>query len=262
VTRLITRDELRAALEHGDIVVLEALPPDHYTREHLPGARNLPLDYIDALAPRLIADTNTSVVTYCSNRACANSKTAAARLVALGYTNVAAYEDGKQDWIEGGLPVETGADEMVAEFTRSTDWAPPGPSVPVEPPARSSPPSSDWCPHPTAGPVRPTRLSAPSAFGWRRPTDGPGGVGCAPASGRGSRTPTAPRGDRRLPRALARALFDPVAYLPARRPGHLRQSALRGPPRSARPTVRRPVWSRPVGRRHRAPVREPRSCVS
>ena len=44
LTRLITRDELRAALEHGNIVLLEALPTDHYTREHLPGARNLPLD--------------------------------------------------------------------------------------------------------------------------------------------------------------------------------------------------------------------------
>jgi rhodanese-related sulfurtransferase len=115
MTRLITRDELRAALEHGDIVLLEALPPDHYTREHIPGARNLPLDDIDALAPRLIADKRTPVVTYCSNRACANSKTAADRLEALGYADVAAYEAGKQDWIEAGLPVEAGADETVAE---------------------------------------------------------------------------------------------------------------------------------------------------
>ena len=53
-------------------------------------------------------------MTYCSSRACANWKTAAARLEALGYTNVAAYEAGKQDWIEAGLPVETSADKVVS----------------------------------------------------------------------------------------------------------------------------------------------------
>jgi rhodanese-related sulfurtransferase len=114
MTRFITRDELRAALERGDIVLLEAFPSAHYARERLPGARNLPLDDIDALAPRLIPDRSSTVVTYCSSCARANSKTAAARLEALGYTNVAAYEAGKQDWIEVGLPVETSADEAVS----------------------------------------------------------------------------------------------------------------------------------------------------
>ena len=30
-------------------------------------------------------------------------------LAALGYTNVREYAEGKQDWIEAGLPVERGA---------------------------------------------------------------------------------------------------------------------------------------------------------
>jgi rhodanese-related sulfurtransferase len=30
-------------------------------------------------------------------------------LAALGYTNVRDYEGGKQDWIDAGLPLETGS---------------------------------------------------------------------------------------------------------------------------------------------------------
>lgn len=31
-----------------------------------------------------------------------------ARLAALGYENVRDYHEGKQDWMEAGLPTETG----------------------------------------------------------------------------------------------------------------------------------------------------------
>lgn len=37
---------------------------------------------------------------------------AAQTLANLGYTNVATYEEGKQDWIDAGLPIET--DRQVA----------------------------------------------------------------------------------------------------------------------------------------------------
>jgi rhodanese-related sulfurtransferase len=46
-------------------------------------------------------------VTYCSNAACPNSGQVAAKLSALGYTNVRTYREGIQDWVEAGLPVES-----------------------------------------------------------------------------------------------------------------------------------------------------------
>lgn len=104
----ITRDELRTAIEGGGVVVLEALPAAYFEKEHLPGARNLPLDDIDDLSARLIPGLNSPVVTYCSNLACNNSTIAAQRLSALGYTEVRKYAEGKQDWVEAGLPVEHG----------------------------------------------------------------------------------------------------------------------------------------------------------
>ena len=51
---------------------------------------------------------NIEIVTYCSNLGCRNSGIAQAKLEALGYTNVAKYAEGKQDWVEAGLPTESG----------------------------------------------------------------------------------------------------------------------------------------------------------
>jgi len=112
--RTITREELRSAIEAGGVVVLEALPPMYFEKEHLPAARNLPLDDIDELAPLLIPAPDTPVVTYCSNTACNNSSIAADRLQALGYTDVRKYAGGKQDWMEASLPVEHGPGVVAA----------------------------------------------------------------------------------------------------------------------------------------------------
>jgi rhodanese-related sulfurtransferase len=48
-------------------------------------------------------------MTYCANAPCPNSGIAARKLEALGYTDVAEYVEGKQDWIDAGLPTQSGA---------------------------------------------------------------------------------------------------------------------------------------------------------
>lgn len=107
MTQTITRQDLQEALRLGQVVLVEALPAMYFEKEHLPGALNMPLDDIDALAGVLVPDKATPLVTYCTGVACPNSKIAAAHLEALGYTNVRAYEAGKEDWIGAGLPVES-----------------------------------------------------------------------------------------------------------------------------------------------------------
>lgn len=105
----ITRDELKARLEAGNPPVLvEALPEQYFRKEHLPGAVNIPHDEIDALAPEVLLDKDAEIVTYCASATCRNSELAAKRLEALGYTNVREYVEGKADWIEAGLPTESG----------------------------------------------------------------------------------------------------------------------------------------------------------
>jgi len=88
--------------------LVEALPEKYYADAHLPGALHLPHDAVDALAPECLPDRNAEIIVYCANRACRNSHIAAQRLAQLGYTRVAVYADGKQDWMEAGLPVERG----------------------------------------------------------------------------------------------------------------------------------------------------------
>lgn len=105
----ISRDELKAKLDgEEDVALVEALPPKHYEDAHLPGALNIPHDQVDELAPKTLPDKSRAVVVYCSNKACQNSPQAARRLDALGYERVYDYEEGKQDWIEAGLPTESG----------------------------------------------------------------------------------------------------------------------------------------------------------
>ncbi len=63
---LISLDELKAKIDRGDdFVLLEALAPEYYRKEHLPGAKNLPYERVAELAPELLPDKNADVVLYC-----------------------------------------------------------------------------------------------------------------------------------------------------------------------------------------------------
>ncbi len=104
----ITRETLhRKLLSTARPTLLEALPEKYYADKHLPGALNMPHDRVDELAPALLPDKGAEVVVYCANRQCQNSHVAARRLAALGYSNIAVYAHGKQDWDEAGLPFES-----------------------------------------------------------------------------------------------------------------------------------------------------------
>ena len=81
---------------------------DLLRRGHLPGAVNIPHTQVRELAPAMLPDLDSPIVTYCSNTACRNSEIAANQLLSLGYTNVRKYAEGKQDWTEAGLPLEAG----------------------------------------------------------------------------------------------------------------------------------------------------------
>ncbi|HCU50472.1 MAG TPA: sulfurtransferase [Micromonosporaceae bacterium] len=113
MTTLISRDEVAAAIQAGHVTVVDALGGDYYAQQHLPGALPLVEADVDRLAPSLLPDKGAAIVTYCSSPSCPNSQQVANRLVALGYTNVRKYREGIQDWVEAGLPVETGTPASV-----------------------------------------------------------------------------------------------------------------------------------------------------
>jgi rhodanese-related sulfurtransferase len=107
MTRIIDRPALQARIAANPrLLLLEALPEEYYAQGHLPGALNFPHDRVAELAPHVAARLDAEIVVYCANRSCQNSHIAAAELARRGYTDVSVYAQGKQDWIEAGLPVQ------------------------------------------------------------------------------------------------------------------------------------------------------------
>jgi rhodanese-related sulfurtransferase len=104
---LITRDELKSKIDAGNVTVVDALGGEYHAQRHLPGALPLAPPEVDAKASTLLPDRDAAIVTYCSGTTCPNSAQVADRLTALGYTNVRAYHEGIEDWVNAGLPTES-----------------------------------------------------------------------------------------------------------------------------------------------------------
>lgn len=102
----ISREQVADRLRLGEPQTLvEVLGYDWWADAHLPGAVNLPASKVGDLAPALLSDLDAPLVVYAS-RSCAEAHYAAAVLEALGYSHVQVYSEGKEDWIEAGLPVD------------------------------------------------------------------------------------------------------------------------------------------------------------
>lgn len=110
MTDLISRNDLFQRMLTGQpMVLIEALGAAYFADAHLPGAINLPPHLVRFLAGSLVPDHTTPIVVYCSGT-CRQSLVTATRLEALGYLDVRVYSDGKEDWVEHGLPVERSPD--------------------------------------------------------------------------------------------------------------------------------------------------------
>ena len=105
--KTISREDIIKNMKQNiGMILIEALPAEYYSKEHLPGAINIPHDQISKMAPELLRNKDAFIVTYCASTACPNSKIAASALENLGYTNVYEYVEGKQDWVEAGFEME------------------------------------------------------------------------------------------------------------------------------------------------------------
>jgi rhodanese-related sulfurtransferase/predicted transcriptional regulator len=100
--RSITRDDLRARLRDGDVVVLDVRPAPEYAAGHVRGAISIP---ISSLRSRLgeIPD-GSEVVAYCRGPYCVYADEAVRMLAKKGIT-AARLEDGFPEWAAARLPV-------------------------------------------------------------------------------------------------------------------------------------------------------------
>lgn len=88
--RQISQEEAKEMMDAGDAVVLDVREQSEYDEGHIPGAVLLPVGSIDEdTAAAVIPEKSAMVLVYC--RSGNRSKTAAAALAELGYTDVCEF---------------------------------------------------------------------------------------------------------------------------------------------------------------------------
>ena len=79
----ISREELKAKMDQGDdFVLVEALSRGHFESSHLPGAINLPYEFVDE-AERVLPDKRAEIVIYCTSCTTREASRAGSRLASL-----------------------------------------------------------------------------------------------------------------------------------------------------------------------------------
>ena len=106
MTNEISRKELETGLAQGALVLVEALPEPYWTKGHLPGALNLPLEGLATRAKQILPNPDADIVVYCSGPSCQNSHVARKKLTDLGYSRVRVFAGGKSEWTEAGNALE------------------------------------------------------------------------------------------------------------------------------------------------------------
>jgi rhodanese-related sulfurtransferase len=81
------------------------LTDDYFTGELIPGSRRVPVDRLGDALRRSSLAKDAAIVVYCIGPACPQSRQAAEKLVAFGYTRVDVYEGGLQEWTQAGFGV-------------------------------------------------------------------------------------------------------------------------------------------------------------
>ena len=100
-------EELEAALDDPDVIVIDGQGDGGYEQAHLAGAINFGLDDVVGQATDTIASPDQRVIVYCTDSACLGAEFVGTQLVAGGYTNVGRFPGGVADWQRSGRPVVT-----------------------------------------------------------------------------------------------------------------------------------------------------------
>ena len=104
MTKTITTEKLQSLRKGAEgFLLIDVLPKADFDKDHIPGARNVPLDSQDfagAVAEKASGSKARKVVLYCAGPQCDASSKAAKMLMASGFTSVIKYEGGLASWNE------------------------------------------------------------------------------------------------------------------------------------------------------------------
>ena len=101
----MSREELRALVPAGEVVVLDVRPPEEYLAGHIPGARSIPVGELAERIAELPEDSE--IVVYCRGEYCVLAHDAV-RLLAERGRRAIRLADGMLEWRLADLPVESG----------------------------------------------------------------------------------------------------------------------------------------------------------
>jgi rhodanese-related sulfurtransferase/DNA-binding transcriptional ArsR family regulator len=101
----VTREELRARVEAGDVVVLDVRPAEEYLAGHIPGAVSIPVGELADRINELPEDTE--IVVYCRGEYCVLAYDAVRLLTDRG-RHAIRLNDGMLEWRLAEMPVDTG----------------------------------------------------------------------------------------------------------------------------------------------------------
>jgi len=101
----VCAEELLTKTREGDVVVLDVRPEQEYRAGHIPGARSVPLERLEAYLEEIPKERE--IVAYCRGPYCVFSDEAVALLRSRGY-QAKRLAEGLPDWRAAGMPVETG----------------------------------------------------------------------------------------------------------------------------------------------------------
>lgn len=100
--KTVTRDQLRARLRQGDVVVLDVRPEPEFAAGHIRGAISVPIKDLKARLGEI--PDGTEVVAYCRGPYCVYADQAVRMLTRRG-VSATRLEDGFPEWAAARLPV-------------------------------------------------------------------------------------------------------------------------------------------------------------
>ncbi|MFJ5786452.1 ArsR/SmtB family transcription factor [Streptomyces hydrogenans] len=100
----LTREELRARVAAGSVVVLDVRPVEEYLAGHIPGAVSIPVDELTSRVGEL--PEQTEIVVYCRGEYCVLAYDAVRMLTERGRQAIRLH-DGMVEWRLAELPVDT-----------------------------------------------------------------------------------------------------------------------------------------------------------
>lgn len=113
--KTIRADDLERKLRDDvGVHVWNVLTDQWFKNELIPGSRHVPLDKIDQAVAQAHIAKDAPVVVYCAGptfAACSQSREAAEKLSALGFSRVEAFEGGLTEWKKAGHGTVSTGDE-------------------------------------------------------------------------------------------------------------------------------------------------------